>query len=534
MPPSLPPSFSYSSLSFLGSALLDYPFVLPALSTSSGSHSLSSSPESSPHSLSTGTDESAASDFDSAQWRPEADCAAEWPAATATATASHSNCDEASVVAAAAVSTSDRHVPHPPSLPVRQSSRRVSSSSGSTSSGSGSGSGTSPTTPSPTSTHSATQIASKRKRTDTTALDPDERLQRRRAQHRAVDANRRQKENDAIARLHRLIRQQQQEAQQQAGGARLEGDVDSETGAADDADDDDAEEAAGRKAGRLTVLESSIALIEQLTTACKRMETACNAKDAQVSHVSSRLHSVAAAIAQQATALAFVEPVDGYAPPSLSMEYQQPWQQALMGHSAAHTHPHVQPHLRSHSHAQPPPYAGGLRLATSGPASSVLSVLPPSTSSYLTHSDLSSTLRQTTTSLLNDAAVMVIVLPSKVVVDVNQRFLDMAGHRRSEVMYQSLDEGSMNKNISQYPASLAAVEEVMNGSKQQGSAVWRCRMANGVLYECAAYFFGCYDEALRQRIGGGREKGMPDKMLIMCATDQLVIVSEELTADVAD
>ena len=472
-PPSSPLSCD-ASLSLFASSFMKYPVSLPTPTTST----CNCAPSLSSYSHSLSNDESASSDSVSSHWRPDVgvECAPTCPTtatttATATATShihNHNSYDQTASLAAGPAS--DRAASCPPSRPANAPVRRVASV-------------IIMSPAAPTAGQSANQPSSRRKRTDTTALSADQRLQRRRVQHRAVDAIRRHKETAAVARLHKLIEQQR------AGHARLEGEADAgESGVVQEADDDAAVEAS-RKAGRLSVLESCIAMIEQLTTACKRMETACNAKDEQVSHVSSRLHSVAAAIAQQATALALMEPTNGLALPTMECA-QQPWKPALL-----------------------------------------------STSSYLVHSNLSSTLRQTTHSLLNDMDLMLIGLPCKLVVDVNERFLQMAGHVRSDVLHQSLDRTSMNNNISQYPSSLATVEEVMTGSRRQCVCVWRCRMSNGLLYECTASFCGCYDDTLWQGNSVSvREKRIPDKVLIMCASDEVVIVDDSdqmLKADVA-
>ena len=153
-------------------------------------------------------------------------------------------------------------------------------------------------------------------------LPPEQRIERRRAQHRAVDAARRQKENEAIERLQRLLKERQQQGR--AEGTGVEGEVADED-TAETVGDESTESVEGsvsggsdggsKKVGRLTVLESSIALIQQLSARCQRMEEACNAKDVQLNRVSSHLHSVAASIAQQATSASSFDDdaaADGY------------------------------------------------------------------------------------------------------------------------------------------------------------------------------------------------------------------------------
>ena len=266
-----PPSPQPSLDSYGGTAgLTDFPFLLPTPAASSVS-SFSSSPCSSPMSLS-GDD---ASEYGSAApWRP---------AGAAFSSAPLPPWHEAVVPLSL-----DRPYPRLPSPPPNLSPRTAVVSS---------------STSTLTSQGSVRTKKRRRKKAVDTALNAEERLQRRRELHRAVDANRRQKEGDAIARLHELIKQQQQ-PQTDADDRKLI----EETGEEEEEDETDGSK---HKVGRLTVLESSIALIEQLTSACKRMNAACNAKDAQVSRVSSQLHSVAAVIAQQASSLALVEPLHG-------------------------------------------------------------------------------------------------------------------------------------------------------------------------------------------------------------------------------
>ena len=357
---------------------------------------------------------------------------------------------------------------------------------------------------------SSNSMTFKRKRSCAT-LSAEQRLQRRRAQHRAVDANRRQKENEAIARLHVLIRQQQQ---QQLPGAGVDNDVDDDSAEGD-------EDCEGRKAGRLAVLESSIALIEQLTTACQRMEVACNAKDAQVSRVSSQLHSVAAVIAQQASSLALAESMDKFARGLSTAECTQSWLPAHH-HSSPPTHPSLlapakHPHCPTHPHSSP---------SQSHSASSVLAVLPPSTSSFLLQSDATHALRQATTSLLETMLMTIVALPSKVVIEVNDMFLRVTGFKRTEMLYRPLDEVT-TKNVPQYPASLAALNDVMEGSLRQGTAIWRCRWANGLLYENRVTFFAIFDKPCSSSGGvGGGTKHVPDKMLLMSAPEESVLYDQ--------
>jgi len=283
-------------------------------------------------------------------------------------------------------------------------------------------------------------------------------------------------------------------------------------------------------------------LIEQLTSACKRMEAACNAKDVQVSRVSSQLHSVAAVIAQQAASLAVVEDEEKVDRITASDYSQQLWQPPAFidshtahhpySNSQAHSRAYSQPHFLARSGPQSPSHSHSHPYHSYPPpnsASTFLSVLPSSTSSYLLHSDSSHTLRQSTNSLLETFSMTVVVLPSKVVIDVNELFLRMTGHTRAQVLYNSLEDVALNKGIPQYPASLAAVDEVISGRRRQGTAVWRCRWADGILYEVKANFYAIYNDG---RLMSAMDKCVPDRMLIISSPNEAVTVGDELVADV--
>ena len=95
-------------------------------------------------------------------------------------------------------------------------------------------------------------------------IEDFERVQRRREQHRIVDYARRCKEGVIVTRLQGLIRQQRQRQRELTGEAEDEAVL---------LDEDDTEYGK-RKACRLSVLESTVALVEQLTAATLRLEAA--------------------------------------------------------------------------------------------------------------------------------------------------------------------------------------------------------------------------------------------------------------------
>ena len=309
-----------------------------------------------------------------------------------------------------------------------------------------------------------------------------------------MDANRRQKESEVISRLNSLIRQQQ------SGAGQLDDDT---ADVNEDVDDTEG----GKKAGRLAVLESSVALIEQLTAACRRMNAACNARDAQVSRVSSQLQSVAAAIAQQATSLALVESGRGSGSGLLASDRFGHWR------------------------SSPAPATRLIEPAPTAASSHFLSALPPSASSYLVHSDMAHTLHHFTTSLVTHMGITLVALPTMLVLDVNQAMLDMAGRSRSEVLYRPLIDLEMCTGISQFPTSVAAMNAVVEGKRRQLTTTWRCRGTDGLIYETNVWLSGVWDEpstGSETDTAGAvkRERRSPDKMLVMCAEDEAVLVDE--------
>ena len=358
----------------------------------------------------------------------------------------------------------------------------------------------------------ASEVPIKKRKRSVAMLSASERLSRRRAQHRAVDTSRRQKEASAVARLLRLIRQQQQQ-KMVAGGVGVVG-VTGEVDADEivEADEDDIEGDRKRKAGRLTVLESSIALIEQLTAACSTMERACNAKDVQVSRVSGQLRSVAALLAQQARdSLAVASSLDHI---------------AAAGDGRAELSYYHQPQL-SYSVSQ-----------ARHPSSSLLSVLPPSTSSYLAQSDRSYTLSHGGISTLSTLCIAVVSLtPVGVIVDVNDRLLACTGWCRSDLLHTAFaDHDTVNKAhsavavtpliadkqlryVQQYPSYIEQVMTVKSGEKRKAHGTCRYRMVDGTVIETDSTFWGEWDVPLRNG-----ERRSPDRMLLVYEMQDAVVV----------
>ena len=319
-------------------------------------------------------------------------------------------------------------------------------------------------------------------------MSAQERLQRRRAQHRAVDASRRQRELEAIARLRSLIQQQQQQEEDEA----VEKEQDNET------DEGEGEhEAAGetRKKGRLTVLESSVALIEHLTAVCQRMESVCSAQSAQLSRVSSQLHTVAATIARVA-----VSTCAAAAPASSAT-------------------------------TATPVAATDMNFDTVPSASSTFrSLVLDSVISHLERADRSRSLCQSSVNMLSSLCISVISVPLGVVVDMNDNFLRTMRARRTDLLYRPIDLVSLDKKVSQYPAALAETEAVMRGVKRRSQAVWRCRMWDGVKFEVACTFWSDYDVPPGSGLLGS-EPRIPDRLVTVYAPEDVVLLEDSPIAD---
>ena len=307
-------------------------------------------------------------------------------------------------------------------------------------------------------------------------LSAHERLLRRRAQHRAVDASRRQRETYAIERLRSLTAQQKQ----------LQG-ADEEVDSEDDNGDEEDGSAEAKKIGRLTVLDASIALIEKLTAACKRMEAVCDAKDSHLSHVSNQLHTVAATIAQ--TAVPFTDDLDFSNSTSLI---------ALPPSSSSHS-------------------SQLARVADPD----LTSVVPAAFRSYMQQADRSHTLSQTGLNLLSSMCAFVMSVQTHIILDANAAFCRGIRARRSDLLYQPVERIALDKQKSQYPASVVEAEEVMRGLKRRANMMWRCRTWDGRVYEASVTFFGDHDV---QPEWAGQRK--PERMMVMYAPEDVVYLDD--------
>ena len=142
----------------------------------------------------------------------------------------------------------------------------------------------------------------------------------------------------------------------------------------------------------------------------------------------------------------------------------------------------------------------------STPSSTFLSVLPQSTSSYLSHSDRSHTLRHSGLAFASTMCVTIIDISNGVILDINDRFLDRTGWRRSDLLHTSMDHEDMAggyplspflllqradryvgravEYLPQYPRAMAEIDSLIRGLKRKGDTSWRCRMGDGTVFEC--------------------------------------------------
>ena len=320
------------------------------------------------------------------------------------------------------------------------------------------------------------------------ALTADERLERRRAQHRALDANRRQRELEAIERLRDLILQQHVQQQNRT----IEAQPDDE---ADEKDDEDGAAGEEKKAGRLAVLESSVALIQQLTAACKRTEAACGAQGAQLSRVSNQLHTVAATIAQVAASsyTSAADPLPAATSASTSLT------------------------------ASASAMASASSRMLSAASSSFRSILPAAVIDQLEHSDRSHSLCQSGLNMLSSMCISVISVPLGVIIDMNNNFLHAMHARRTDLLHKPINLTTLHKRIPQYPAAIAETEAVMSGRKRQTQAMWRCRTFDGVKFEMRCTFWGDFDVPPSP---DGTPPRAPDRLLTMYAQEDCVLLED--------
>ena len=146
------------------------------------------------------------------------------------------------------------------------------------------------------------------------------------------------------------------------------------------------------------------------------------------------------------------------------------------------------------------------------------------------YAGMSPTLQQSTVALLSTMCVLVVTLPAMIVLDANTRFLTMSGYARADITHLLLSQSPLCRGVNQHPASTAAIAAIAAGSTWQGSGVWRCRKADGLLCELVVAFFALFSG--EQADDGVDERRLPDRMLIVGSPGEVVLVGEARSADV--
>ena len=361
--------------------------------------------------------------------------------------------------------------------------------------------------------------------------NPEQRLERRRAQHRAVDKVRRLKENVTINRLHKLIKAQQVESlAPMEEGERVA--------------QENEEKMDSKKVGRSTVLESSAAMIEQLTSACKRMEAACNAKDAQLNRVYSYVLGVTAMIAQQAISAGTDSSTN-----SSSHNAIAPNDGIMTRYGFPPSHHPLKalastPSLTSSD--------APVTNDTKFPSDSFLPILPSCILSYLAYSDRSHALRVGGHASFSSTLCVAIIAPPGIILDVNTRFLECTGWLRSDLVHTSLESedganflplsplvqlpqtvtqaSRQTRYLPQYPAATALLEAVKRGEKRKADITCRCSMVDGAVFECDCTVWGEWDEPL-----GEGQRRPPDRMVFVFEMESSVVIERvgDLVMDAA-
>ena len=327
--------------------------------------------------------------------------------------------------------------------------------------------------------------AKRRRKRGVRSMNREQRL----AQHREVDAARRSKEADAVARLHQLV-QQEQQAQYMEAGPEVRGGVDQEDDEGKDEHDEDvAAELDGGRISKLAVLEASIALIEQLTAERRR------AVDAPSNAKTTHTHPLHAASTPQ---------------------------QATTG-TSCDEYPAAAPHYYTDSPSSVPPpsnftsSAAAYNHSPDSPPSSLLSVLPPSTwSPLIAQHDRSATLHGAGLISFSSSHCVVVIGFQGVVLFVNERFLHHVGWQRSDIVGTLVDPrwfhtagpdrriapfvGRRRRHsnhiepLLQYPALVHMIEALWRGEQQSAHGAFRGMRRDGAVIESRATLWGEQDE----------------------------------------
>ena len=284
----------------------------------------------------------------------------------------------------------------------------------------------------------------KRKRERTRGLTREQRAERKRNKHRAIDAQRRHRETAALATLRGIVRQQQT-----PGGS----------GAWEEVEAGEADEGVQPKA---VVLESSIAMIRQLQQMCARMQAACNAKDEQLVSLTSHLEHVIEARSDELV-------------PSLQSATR-----------------HIDQLQRSSCLRQSGLFSSVLCIAA---LAMPLSLIVDCNQAFVDCAGWSkpqlihSTMRPPPTFQVKaerDIRADYPVCPLVV--------LSGGGRRPSKRQQLCLSDGSTadcgaERYVQQYPSSMRDIVSLVSGARQKMTTTWRLTAADGALYEVQTTFW---------------------------------------------
>ena len=357
---------------------------------------------------------------------------------------------------------------------------------------------------------------SRKRRKKRRMMDREQRLERRRAQHREVDAVRRSKESDAINQLHRLVQEEQQQQQQQG---------ESEEQAANVKADDKC-----RKVRRLNILEASVALIE-------RMKAAADMNNAQLSS-HPRIDNAVATVSTDIPAT-FEDPT-AFTYPSLLSSRSRQSEHISLGTTASQQRHH------SSSFAY-------------------LSIAPP-TPSYIACPDRYAALYQPGPASFSSSLCVVVISSLGVIVDVNERFLTCTGWRRSDLLdtlvntrhitdrrrrlspllfqqhQQQLSSEwdgdsrtpAQAEALSQYPSFVTNVQALLRGEQSKVSGPWRCWTRDGRQLECQSTLWGEHDERREEQEEEIHQPRPPDRVVAVCSDKDVITVDSTKLCTISD
>ena len=322
------------------------------------------------------------------------------------------------------------------------------------------------------------KVGGRRKRAGGRALSEEERVARRRLQHRQIDATRRSKEADAIQRLHSLM-EQQTEGSELAGRLEFAAEEKQESGAS--------------KSDRVSVLERGIASlssqherIQHLQLLCARMEAACQSRDRQLTQFVRHLQDVASSQGLDLCALFSGCPVNFTALP-------------VGGRTSPYP---LFPHL---------------------PGSALFS--------HLSDLDRRNSLNAQW-SLSSTLCMTMKVMPEGIFVDATDRFLQAVCYSREEFLLTSMHANHPRRcptiippeeerprvggaPVQQYGHTREEIARVLTGRQSTAYFQWRCRTGDGRVLEVSSFMVAAADDdEERLRSEDVSDESMPRRRVV--------------------